>query len=268
MHSAARHSPKAWTWIVTGNGRYVQQNYSFLVFGFCQSKTKFMSSVTNGGNMSQFAMNILWTTAYLVWQKSYGTSQVSKILIDSSRTDFQKNTMISSFSVSHHTGFCIGGTWSDWKKMRIFLLYVNCFQVSVSLYDEVHHLSAYLLEQQINALKKEEINKLSKVSKNWTFSLHYLSELFFCLCCFISCQFPNVHTSLWLWHLEQRSWHASETRQNWIWLISGGTSQSLWRPECWISPYFLTFNSVCFNILWFIFHAMHWGAIYSLELPS
>lgn len=185
-------------------------------------------------------------------QKSCGMSQVSKILIGSSRsnspskTDFQKNTTISSFSVSHHTGFCIGGTWSDWKKMRVFLLYVNWFQVSVSLYDEVHNLSAYLLEQQISALKKEEINKLSKVSKNWTFSLRYLSELFFCLCCFISCQYPYVHTSLWLWYLEQRSWHASETRQNWIWLIFGD-SQSLWRPECWISPYFLTFNFCLFQ---------------------
>lgn len=37
---------------------------------------------------------------------------------------------------------------------RIFLIYVNWVHVSESLHDEVHNLSAYLLEQQISTLKE------------------------------------------------------------------------------------------------------------------
>lgn len=37
---------------------------------------------------------------------------------------------------------------------KVILMYVNWFHVSVSLYDEVRHLSAYLLLYQISALKE------------------------------------------------------------------------------------------------------------------
>lgn len=74
MHTATRYSPKTWTCVATENGIYVQQNYSFLVFEFCQFKTKFKFCITNGGNMSLFAMNILNFEQRLIW---YGKNHMA-----------------------------------------------------------------------------------------------------------------------------------------------------------------------------------------------
>lgn len=51
---------------------------------------------------------------------------------------------------------------------------------------------------------------------------------------------------------------ASETRQNWVCLIFGGTSESLWRPECWISPYSFTFKFCLFQhiLIYFLCYSL------------